>query len=51
LSGALREVSGLVAALLTRNPDVGRIEARLGARHVDGYALANESAVWMATHG
>jgi NAD(P)H dehydrogenase (quinone) len=49
LSGALREVSGLVAALLTRKPDVGRVEERLGAPHVDGYALANKSPLWMAT--
>jgi NAD(P)H dehydrogenase (quinone) len=50
LSGALREVAGLLAALLARKPDVGRIEARLGAPHVDGYALAKESSDWMATH-
>lgn len=51
LTGALREVSGLLAALLARKPDVGRIEARLGAPHVDSYALANKSEGWLATHG
>jgi len=50
LTGALREVSGLLAALLARKPDVSRIEARLGAPHVDGYVLAKESSGWMATH-
>jgi NAD(P)H dehydrogenase (quinone) len=50
LAGALREVSGLLAALLARKPNIGRIEARLGAPHVDSFTLANESSAWMATH-
>ncbi len=50
IAGALREVSGVLAALLTRRPDIGRIEARLGAPQVEGYTLANDSAAWMATH-
>jgi NAD(P)H dehydrogenase (quinone) len=49
-SGVLREVSGLLAALAARKPDVGRIEARLGAPHLEGYALAMASSDWMATH-
>jgi NAD(P)H dehydrogenase (quinone) len=51
VSGALREVSVLLAALLARKPDVSAIEARLGAPHIDSYALAKESSGWMATHG
>jgi len=51
LSGALREVSGVLAAVLARKPDIGRIEARLGAPQMDGYLLAGESPGWMATHG
>jgi NAD(P)H dehydrogenase (quinone) len=51
LSGALREVSGVLAAVLAGKPDIGRIEARLGAPHVNGYVLAGKSPGWMATHG
>jgi NAD(P)H dehydrogenase (quinone) len=50
LPGVLREVSGVLAAVLARKPDIGRIEARLGAPQVNGYALAGESPGWMATH-
>jgi NAD(P)H dehydrogenase (quinone) len=50
VAGALREVSGLVSALTTRKPDVGRIAARLGAPHGDDFVLAKDSADWMATH-
>jgi hypothetical protein len=35
---------------LARKPDIGRIEARLGAPQVDRYVLAGESQGWMATH-
>lgn len=51
MTGALREVSGLLAALLARKPNVDRIEARLGAPRLESYALANNSSVWMGTHG
>lgn len=44
LTGALRKVSGLLAALLARKPDVGRIEARLGAPYIDSFTLANQSS-------
>jgi hypothetical protein len=47
----LREVSGVLAAVLARKPDIGRIEARLGAPRADGYVLARESPRWIATHG
>jgi NAD(P)H dehydrogenase (quinone) len=50
VSGALREISGLVAALTARKPDLGRIETRLGAPHLDDYVLAKDSPAWMATH-
>jgi NAD(P)H dehydrogenase (quinone) len=50
LSGALREISGVLAAVLARKPDIGRIEARLGAPQLDGYVLVGESPGWMATH-
>jgi NAD(P)H dehydrogenase (quinone) len=50
VSGALREISGLVAALTARKPDLSRIETRLGAPHLDDYVLAKDSPAWMATH-
>ncbi|MGA7805940.1 NmrA family NAD(P)-binding protein, partial [Bradyrhizobium sp.] len=50
IAGALRETSGLLAALMARKPDVGLIEARLGAPQIDGYLLARDSSSWMATH-
>jgi NAD(P)H dehydrogenase (quinone) len=50
VAGAMREVSGLVSALTARKPDLGRIEARLGAPHLDDYVLAKDSSDWMATH-
>jgi uncharacterized protein YbjT (DUF2867 family) len=50
VAGAFREVSGLVSALTARTPDIGRIAARLGAPHGDGYVLAKDSSEWMATH-
>jgi uncharacterized protein YbjT (DUF2867 family) len=50
VAGAFREVSGLVSALTARTPDIGRIAARLGAPHGDGFVLAKDSSAWMATH-
>jgi NAD(P)H dehydrogenase (quinone) len=50
ISGALREASGVVAALTARKPDLARIEAALGAPYVEGYVLAKESSGWVATH-
>jgi NAD(P)H dehydrogenase (quinone) len=50
VGAALREISGLASALTARKPDLGRIEARLGAPQIDGYMLAKDSSDWMATH-
>ena len=49
-SGALREVSGLLAALLARRPDVNSITTNLGVPHLESYELAKDSSTWMATH-
>jgi NAD(P)H dehydrogenase (quinone) len=40
MAGALREAGGLVAALLARKPDIGRIEARFGAPRLETFVLA-----------
>ena len=50
ISGALREVSGVLAALMARKPDLTRIDAALGAPQVEGYVLAKQSPGWVATH-
>jgi len=50
LAGALREVSGLLNAVLTRKPDIAEIEAQLGAPHDDSYVLATKSPAWLTTH-
>lgn len=50
LSGALREASSLLAAMLARKPHIDQIEALLGVPHLDSYVLASESPTWVATH-
>ncbi len=50
LSASMREAVGLMAAMLTRTPNIKAIETRLGAPRTPSFALATDSALWRSTH-
>ena len=50
LGGAMREVMGLVGALLARKPDVSRIENRFGVPRIANFVLAADSPEWRLKH-
>jgi hypothetical protein len=50
LAGAIREVAGLAAAMLSRAPDTGKLETRLGVPRISNFALAADSHAWNTTH-
>jgi uncharacterized protein YbjT (DUF2867 family) len=48
--GAIHEAVGLAAALVSRAPDIGRIETRFALPRIGNFALAANSPLWRATH-
>jgi uncharacterized protein YbjT (DUF2867 family) len=49
-AGAMREAAGLAGALLSRTPDISRVETRLGIPGIANFALAADSPGWRTTH-
>jgi uncharacterized protein YbjT (DUF2867 family) len=48
--GAMREAAGLAAALISRAPDIARIETQFALPRIANFALAANSPLWRTTH-
>jgi hypothetical protein len=48
--GAMREAAGLTAALVSRSPDIGKIETRLALPCTANFALAANSLLLRTMH-
>jgi hypothetical protein len=48
-AGVLREMAGLVVALLARTPDLGKLETRLGVARISNSPSPPDSLAWQIT--